>query len=217
MRHVPHLYLPPPWTDSLVPLPDSQVHHLRRVLRLAKGAPVSYTDGAGLVGAGALDGDGVIRGSETMVERPCDVSVAVAPPASRHRARYLVEKLAELGIERLLWLDTRHGEGRPPPESKVRSWVVSALEQSRGAWSMEVDTADWDDLDLERVVVGDPDGGEPGSVDRPILVIGPEGGWADGEVPEEARRVSLGSTVLRVETAAVVGAALLASHARRGR
>ena len=29
-------------------------------------------------------------------------------------ARFLVEKLAELGVADLIWLRTRHGEGRPP-------------------------------------------------------------------------------------------------------
>lgn len=41
------------------------------------------------------------------------------------------------------------------------------------------------------------------------VVIGPEGGWAEGEVPEDAVRYDLGVTVLRVETAALVAAARL--------
>jgi 16S rRNA U1498 N3-methylase RsmE len=41
------------------------------------------------------------------------------------------------------------------------------------------------------------------------VVIGPEGGWASGEVPEDAIRWDLGDTVLRVETAALVAAARL--------
>jgi RsmE family RNA methyltransferase len=39
------------------------------------------------------------------------------------------------------------------------------------------------------------------------VVIGPEGGWSAGEIPEEAVRYDLGATVLRVETAALVAAA----------
>ena len=38
------------------------------------------------------------------------------------------------------------------------------------------------------------------------VVIGPEGGWAPGEIPESAIRLHLGDTVLRVETAAIVAA-----------
>jgi 16S rRNA U1498 N3-methylase RsmE len=41
------------------------------------------------------------------------------------------------------------------------------------------------------------------------VAVGPEGGWAPGEWAEERRRVGLGPTVLRGETAAVVAAALV--------
>ena len=217
MGHVPHLYIPPPWEAESLSLPDAQLHHLRKVLRLQSGAPVSYTDGRGLQGWGVLRGERVERGEERETPRPTDVSVAVAPPTSRHRARYLVEKLGELGVEALLWLRTRHGEGRPPSPAKVLAWSVSALEQSRGAWLMETESVDWDQLSDRVLVVADPAGESTvPSLVRPILVIGPEGGLSEDEIPASALRMCLGSTVLRVETAAVVGAALLAPGRRDG-
>jgi 16S rRNA (uracil1498-N3)-methyltransferase len=53
------------------------------------------------------------------------------------------------------------------------------------------------------------------------ILVGPEGGWTDGEVQAArdagAAVVSLGSAVLRTETAAVVGATLvLARYGRLG-
>ena len=42
------------------------------------------------------------------------------------------------------------------------------------------------------------------------VAIGPEGGWAPGEWDEDRRRLALGPTVLRAETAGIVAAALLA-------
>jgi 16S rRNA (uracil1498-N3)-methyltransferase len=42
------------------------------------------------------------------------------------------------------------------------------------------------------------------------VAVGPEGGWAEGEWDPQRRRVGLGPTVLRAETAGVVAAALLA-------
>ena len=41
------------------------------------------------------------------------------------------------------------------------------------------------------------------------VAVGPEGGWAHGEWGESRRRVGLGPTVLRTETAGVVAASLL--------
>jgi 16S rRNA U1498 N3-methylase RsmE len=50
---------------------------------------------------------------------------------------------------------------------------------------------------------------DPGAVD--VVAIGPEGGFSDDELPEDARLWDLGPTVLRVETAALVAAARLTS------
>jgi 16S rRNA U1498 N3-methylase RsmE len=41
------------------------------------------------------------------------------------------------------------------------------------------------------------------------VVVGPEGGFDDGEVDEHLPRLCLGPTILRVETAAVVAASRL--------
>jgi 16S rRNA U1498 N3-methylase RsmE len=57
-----------------------------------------------------------------------------------------------------------------------------------------------------KVVVCVPDGmSDPGDFDT--VAIGPEGGFADTEIPPSASLWRLGSTVLRVETAAIVAAA----------
>ena len=207
MKHVPHLYLPGPWGGETLEAGSEQVDHLGRVLRLDDRSEVTYTDGAGTFGQGIWSGGAISRSGEERRERPSSLLVATAPPSSRDRVRFLVEKLAELGVERLLWLTTRHGVRRVPPLKKQRSWAVSALEQSRGSWLMGVsDTfVDWDALErpLAVCVLG---GSGAGTVFRTVAV-GPEGGFGDDEVPVDATAVTLGPTILRVETAAVVAAA----------
>jgi 16S rRNA (uracil1498-N3)-methyltransferase len=204
MGHVPHLYLAPPWQDSAVELGDDHLHHLTRVLRLRDGDGVSYTDGAGVMGTGQYLAGRVERGEEHRVPRPRTVTLAVAPPSPRDRLRFLVEKAAELGVARLLWTRTAHTEGRPPPDDKARAWVLAALEQSRGTWLMELGTIDPADLDPADLVVADPGGAPEPPPGRHTVLVGPEGGLASGEIPEGAARLSLGSAVLRVETAAIL-------------
>ncbi len=67
-----------------------------------------------------------------------------------------------------------------------------------------------DELD-EPLLVGDLDGRDavPAGLSRYTLVIGPEGGLHDQEVPHHAARIALSERVLRTETAAIVGAAAL--------
>jgi len=189
-------------------------HHLSRVLKYPDGGLVTYTDGAGLLGSGALDGGAVARGNEQVLARLGRLTVAVAPPHETARARFVVEKLSELGVDRLLWLRTARGEGRVPRVDKARAWAGTALEQSRGVWLMEVG----DEVTVGGIgewgtpIFADSGGaaiGGLGHIADPVLCVGPEGGFAPDEIPDGAATVHLGDTVLRVETAAIVGAAIL--------
>ena len=51
-------------------------------------------------------------------------------------------------------------------------------------------------------------GGEVLDTDVDVLLVGPEGGWTPEEL-RERRRISLGPTILRAETAAIVAGVLL--------
>lgn len=210
MGHMPHVLVDGPWDADTLALRAGQSHHLSRVLRVAPGDPISYTDGKGTLGVGTLLREGsVARSDERSAARPPALDMAVAPPAAKDRVRFVVEKLAELGVSRLLWLRTDHGANRVPAPERASAWAQSALEQSRGAWLMEVggSLVDWTDLDAP-VTACDPGAGD--AVPRPRTVaIGPEGGWAEGEIPAQVSRWGLSSNVLRVETAAIVAAALV--------
>jgi len=206
MKHIPHVVVGAPWDGPTLTLAVLQWRHLNKVLRLDRGDVVSYTDGLGTIGEGRLGNQVLERGEERGVERPSTLTVAVAPPASKDRQRFLVEKLAELGVARLSWLDTQHGKGRLAGAAKVFSWVLTAVEQSRGAWLMETTPGLVRISELTGEVVVCHTGGDRSPGDADVIVIGPEGGFADEELPEGTRLWDLGPTILRVETAAVVAA-----------
>jgi 16S rRNA (uracil1498-N3)-methyltransferase len=210
MRHVPHLFVPQPWQGESLTLNDRTEHHLRRVLRLNDGAALSYTDGQGRTGEGVLGDGGLVRGDESYLAPPvAKLTVAVAPPRSIDRVRFLVEKLGELGVDRLTWMLTERTNGRPPRAEKARAWAQEALEQSRGAWVMHVDDEMVRIRDLEgTILIADPSGAPAAPIETDTtLVVGPEGGLTSEE--RIGTPVHLGERVLRVETAAIVGAALL--------
>ena len=211
MAHIPHLHIPGPWDTDTLPLDADHLHHLTRVLRIGGERPVSYTDGAGRVGRGRLEGTSIVRGEERSIDRTKTITVAVAPPDSRERARFLVEKLAELGVARLVWLETTRGQGRPPRAEKTAAWVVGALEQSRGGWLMESSEAMVAMEGLTRPLLVAAPGGDSAApqVTTATVAVGPEGGWAPDEIPADATRIDLGPTILRVETAAIVAATML--------
>ncbi|MGI8516815.1 MAG: RsmE family RNA methyltransferase [Acidimicrobiia bacterium] len=211
MAHFPHLYVPRPWPDEEIPLAGQQIHHLVRVLRLAKGESVSYTDGHGTRGCGSLGEGSIARQGESTTEPLPEVELAVAPPHERDRVRWLVEKAAELEVTRVRWLKTHYGNARPNAMERAQEWAVSALEQSRGAWLTRVEPG-WGTLaeldDRLPTVMADPTGVPPREVPPLRVLIGPEGGWDRMEAASGWPLVNLGRNIFRTETAAVVAAAL---------
>lgn len=194
------------------------MHHLSVVLRRGPDSPISYTDGGGICGTGRLAGSHILRGEETRVPAPTPpIRVACPPPTDRARARFLVEKLAELGVDELIWLHTRRSQGRPPSPAKSRSWTAAALEQSRGSRLMAItDAVSLQSLPPQALWVAERENQPPQRVAvGDIIVIGPEGGLDRDEVPAGVRKFGLGRRVLRVETAAIAAATLFLDRSGR--
>ena len=212
MKHIPHVVVGAPWDNVELELSVVQWRHMTKVLRMKRGKPLTYTDGLGRFGEGTLSDHSIRRGPEREISRGVELTVAVAPPSNRDRTRYLVEKLAELGVARLHWLETTYGSGRLVNPGKVFSWASAALEQSRGAWLMETssDLVKWSDLE-QPVVVCIQGGGALETRPRTVA-IGPEGGFSENEIPEDVTRWGLGPNVLRVETAAVASAVRILAY-----
>jgi 16S rRNA U1498 N3-methylase RsmE len=194
MGHVPHLFLPRPWEGDRLRISPEQKRHLETVLRLEGERPVEYTDGEGRVGSGTYQAGGwVARDQERALPRPSDLVVVAAPPDNKERARFLVEKLSEMGVAELRFLRSKHGQGRPPRLDRARGWAVSGLEQSRGAWLIRLPEQIVDLATLPRpYVVCDRAGRGP----RGCAALGPGG---DGPPPGDRRPGRRGSSAVMLE------------------
>jgi len=200
-------------------LSDSDVHHLFRVLRVRDGETVTVTDGVGrwrscVAVGGSVSPEGEVRLQERR-SNPLTVSFAIP---KQDRPEWIVQKLTELGIDRIVpihaersvvrWTDDR----APKHLDKLRRVAVEALQQSRGVWLPEVADPMTSFEVLPAAAAAEP-GARPIGAGETSVAIGPEGGWSEAELDAAATAVSIGSTVLRVETAAVVAAAHLVMHA----
>jgi 16S rRNA (uracil1498-N3)-methyltransferase len=137
-----------------------------------------------------------------------------------------VEKLTELGVSTLHLLLTRRAVVHPR-ESKVdrlERYVIEASKQCGRNVLMRIEPpCEWESfvsapgLPGMRLVAHPGQGLSSGSLHGPgtevVAAVGPEGGFTDEEVALALRSgwqpINLGPRVLRVETAAVVLAALL--------
>lgn len=191
-------------------LDDASDHHLRRVLRVRAGELVTVTDGRGRwracrAGAAGLEPDGdVIHVDATGAL----VTLAVAVPKG-DRAEWLVQKCTEIGADRLVLLHAEHSVVRWSADrverhlERLRRVMVEAALQSRRVWLPELAGPLPATEVLPGVVAAEP-GGRPLTPADFTVAVGPEGGWSPAEVAAAESTVSLGPTVLRVETAAVV-------------
>jgi 16S rRNA (uracil1498-N3)-methyltransferase len=197
-------------------LSDDDRHHLERVLRLRPGEDLTVSDGAGRWRlcryADGLDPAGDIV-TEARPSPPVTVGVALT---KGERLDWAVQKLTELGVDRIVpfgaarsvvrWDGDRAGHH----VGRLRRIARQAAMQSRRTWLPAVD-----DLCSFAEVAALPgaalaeSGGDPPSLERPSVLVGPEGGWGSEEAAAGLPRVGLGPTVLRVETAAVAAGTLL--------
>ena len=133
------------------------------------------------------------------------------------RPEWAVQKLTEIGVDRIVPLQTARSVVRWPlgeadrQLDRLRRVAREAAVQSRRLWLPVVGpvTGLAEAVGAESGVALASPGGAPPTLDHPTVLVGPEGGWTDDELAWGAPTVSLGPTVLRTETAAVVAGTLL--------
>lgn len=155
------------------------------------------------------------------VEKKALVVASAVPKGDR--ADWMVEKLSELGVTRWVPLKTERSVVHPEGKSKAARWeriAVEAARQSGAAGVLEigelVDLKTWlTSAQGQRLWVCSTGEGAVAALEAQApdgILVGPEGGWTRGEeammTAAGAVRVKLAATVLRVETACVVGAAV---------
>jgi 16S rRNA (uracil1498-N3)-methyltransferase len=186
------------------------------VLRLRAGDEITVSDGAGgrrLCRFGpALEPAGEIERQPRLAPT---VTVGFAVVKGQ-RPEWAVQKLTEIGVDRIVPLVAARSVVRWPAGeastqlSRLRRVAREAAMQSRRVWLPEVAgvTGVAELAATSGVALAHPGGGPP-ALDRPVLLVGPEGGWDDAELAAAPALVGLGPSVLRTETAAVVAGALL--------
>jgi 16S rRNA (uracil1498-N3)-methyltransferase len=233
-----HTFLPA--LDDDVTLDDDAGHHLSRVRRVRPGETLTAADGDGrwrpyaVVGVrpGALE----LRAKGPQVVEPqLEPRLVVAFALTKGTKPDLaVQKLTELGVDGVTVLSTRrsvprwNGSRVDAALSRLRRIGREAAAQCRRARLPEI----YGVLPVTELrgrpglVVADPAGEELAAVPAPpggewVLVVGPEGGFDSDEAAalttpaahgEGPARLRLGPHVLRAETAAIAGAAVLTTR-----
>ncbi len=198
-------------------------HHLSRVLRLRTGTAITLSDGTGRWRPGRfadrLDVEGDVAVSP---QRSPALTVGFALVKGA-KPELVVQKLTELGIDRIVpfvaersvvrW-DADRAERNHARLAKVAR--EASMQARRTRLPVVEPLRSFDELVASSGPVACAErGGEPPDLAWPVVLVGPEGGWAPLERARFERTVGLGDLVLRAETAAIVAGALMAA-ARAG-
>lgn len=203
-------------------LPQEEAYHLR-VRRVIPGEEVVVLDGKGREAKGRLLAYGALEIQEVnrvLAKEPSAKLTLYIALLKGKKMAFVVQKATELGVAEIVPILTRRSlpQGSFSKLDRWRAIAKEALKQCGGTILPRISPPQpletvkgpgwvlWEgerDRKLPRGVIGA--GG--------ALVVGPEGGWEDEEISllkdQGFVTVTLGPRILRAETAAVVGAALL--------
>ena len=234
MRHTfRYLVGAAPEPGDTVALSVADTHHLVRVVRRRPGDELELMDGSGRLWPAVLVAEGppaVVRVSAPREGPPLAPVTLYQGLAEWGRLDMLVEKAAELGLERVVMFTSSRVARAPDPDAwrrrRARFLRVAeaAARQSGRARLPRIEGL----LDLDAVLgevasgegwLLDPGGSAPlasalaeAAPSRAALLIGPEAGFAPEEiVAAEAAGIPachLGPAILRAETAGLVALTL---------
>ena len=225
---------------AAVTLGDEAYHHLVVVLRRIRGDALVLFNGRGGEYPAVIETVGkrkltVRIGQFRNVDRESPLSITLAQAVSKgERMDYTIQKAVELGVTAIQPLVTERVVVRLDAERWARKqehWqgiAIAAAEQSGRTRIPRVapvmDLNDWlptAPADAFRLILSLSLGATPAvvrrSADQPIvLLVGPEGGWAEIErkLADLAgfAGLALGPRVLRTETAGIVALSVLQSQ-----
>lgn len=209
-------------------LPESDSQHCVRVLRMKAGDPLEIVDGSGFrYTCRLVDPHPKHAAVEIIGRKECPlpwhnhISIAVAPTKHIDRMEWLVEKLVEIGVNRIIPLKCRHSERKEIKTERLEKIAVSAMKQSLKAVLPEI----YPMTSVKEIIAGSGcdqrfiaycDQEIPRRLlakeYRPgrdtIIMIGPEGDFSKEEISEAIGAgyvpITLGDNRLRTETAALV-------------
>lgn len=236
-----HFFVEPDYiTEGQVRITGDDVKHITKSLRLGPGDEISVADGKGRkyiveiveTGNGLVIGD-IKEEFRSKVEPEVEITLLQGLPKSR-KMDLIVEKCTELGIDKVIPAETKRSVVKLKPSKAKRRrkrWqrkAEAAAKQSKRARIPAVgqlmDLADLAEIaaDYDLILLPWEEEstnsvkevlGSATAIEKVLIIIGPEGGFAAEEVEAAkqlgAKSVSLGPRILRTETAGLTTLSLV--------
>lgn len=214
--------------DKEITFDKDESRHIHKVLRLPTGSPVKITNGQGyffdaeITHSAPKSVVASIHSFEKTEPLPYRLHLAVAPTKLNNRYEWFLEKATEIGVTEITPVICEHSERKIIKPERYEKIILSALKQSLKAYmpvlNKTVSFSDFirsqkDKTALQLIAhCEETDKKSLKSVLKPkqdiLILIGPEGDFSKEEIDFAVTNgfvpVSLGSSRLRTETAAIV-------------
>ena len=221
--------------EFLVTIDGDEWHHCYNVVRLRENDMLVVCNGKGVCFEGMIEKatakSGHIRltrdiSGDFQHYRNYQIHIAIAPTKNIDRIEFAIEKLVEIGIDELTFLDCDHNERTRLRMDRMEKIVIAACKQSRKIYFPILH----DLITPAKLIEGIKSESQTGRIlcchldlsssalsenyssgENVVVLIGPEGGFSDAEVDmmklNSVNVIHLGPHRLRVETAAIVACA----------
>tara|TARA_B100001287_G_scaffold72095_1_gene59609 strand:+ start:1743 stop:2378 length:636 start_codon:yes stop_codon:yes gene_type:complete len=207
----PTIYIPNCDLDSdYITLDDSKLHHLKNVLRMKNEDNVNISNGNGKLLIGKLSKNDVKVSSKKDYVRNHETKIFVPPLREKNRFRFMIEKLVELNVSKLVIGKTENSQNTRIEADRISNWAISAVEQSGSPFFPDIEVTEEIDFSIFRTcfdISGEPINKDTDKVDT--FAIGPEGGWSPKELANFEIKYKITDFNLRSETAAVSAVSLI--------
>tara|TARA_B100000927_G_scaffold126588_1_gene102147 strand:+ start:1779 stop:2414 length:636 start_codon:yes stop_codon:yes gene_type:complete len=207
----PTIYIPNCDLDSdYITLDDSKLHHLKNVLRMKNEDNVNISNGNGKLFIGKLSKNDVKVSSKKDYVRNHETKIFVPPLREKNRFRFMIEKLVELNVSKLVIGKTENSQNTRIEADRISNWAISAVEQSGSPFFPDIEVTEEIDFSIFRTcfdISGEPINKDTDKVDT--FAIGPEGGWSPKELTNFEIKYKIADFNLRSETAAVSAVSLI--------
>jgi 16S rRNA (uracil1498-N3)-methyltransferase len=230
-----HLFYTPDISQDTYTLSEEESKHSIRVLRLTIGTKIVLIDGKGGWYDAVITDDNAkhcsVKITDTKKEfgkRNVHLHIAIAPTKNMDRLELFVEKVTEMGIDEISVLDCQNIKRTVVKTERLDKVAVSAIKQSLKTYLPKIN----DMVEFEKFIASTKDYNgqkfiahcyegetkphlktvyETGK--NSMVLIGPEGDFSKEEVKLSIangfQQISLGSSRLRTETAAMYACAAI--------
>jgi 16S rRNA (uracil1498-N3)-methyltransferase len=217
-------------TKGIRSLSEEESRHCVNVLRHSNNDEIMIFDGSGgkhhsvLTNVSKNSCTFEIIESEIEANKKFNIHLAIAPTKNADRMEWLVEKLAEIGVDELTFLKTQHSERRKLRIDRLEKKSISAMKQSGNPFKLRInEIQEFDDFignsntDKKFIAHVSTNHSYLGNVlehsKDTCILIGPEGDFNNQEVDKAIKAgfqaVSLGKNTFRTETAGFVACCIV--------